>query len=71
MPRPSRTFERPNPAGGFTCPVCLTSADLPVVLAPIPGTQRDGLVECQQVHVECWDLMERMSSAPTTKDDTN
>ena len=57
-----RTFDRPNHHGGFTCPVCHTSADAPVTLTPIPGTEDDGIVECKQVHAECAELAMKMAA---------
>jgi len=54
-------FEHPR-LYGFRCPICHTWADLPVLLAPIEGTEKDGMVECKEAHVECWELRERMLS---------
>jgi hypothetical protein len=51
-----RIFPHPNPVN-FMCPVCQTNADRPVILLPIPGTEKDGNVECKQVHAECWRLV--------------
>lgn len=48
-----RQFEHPN-MEGFLCPLCGTNDDEPVFLLGIPGTEQDGLVECQQVHVKCY-----------------
>jgi hypothetical protein len=49
-----RIFEEPNYHGGFTCPMCQESSNRPVILVPIPGTESDGIVECNQVHYECY-----------------
>lgn len=57
---PSRIFDHPNTHGGFQCPVCKSGADAPVVLAPIPGTQRGNIVECKQVHAKCWEAIDLM-----------
>lgn len=47
-------FEKPEVRHGFTCPLCRTSAERPVVLIPIPGTEDGGgIVEAQQVHADC------------------
>lgn len=61
MSDPSRVFLHPNMTN-FVCPVCRTSADAPVFLVPIPGTEDDGIVECRQVHTDCWRLIERMNA---------
>ena len=55
-----RPFDHPNFECGFTCPVCKSSADRPVVLVGIPGTECDGNIEAKQVHAECWLLVQRM-----------
>jgi len=57
-----RPFDHPNYHGGFTCPVCKTSADAPVVLVPIPGTEDDGICEARQVHHECYQLLAKMAA---------
>jgi hypothetical protein len=46
---------------GFECPFCHTSADAPVVLIPIPGTERDGIAQAKQVHKACLDLAMEMT----------
>jgi hypothetical protein len=53
---PSRIFPHHNNAN-FLCPVCKTNADRPVILLPIPGTEKDCNVECRPVHAECWRLV--------------
>ena len=58
---PSRIFEHPNPVN-FKCPICRSKADAPVVLVPIPGTERDDIVECEQVHRKCYDLLHKMNN---------
>ena len=45
-------FQHPNMTN-FSCPVCATSADYPVVLIAVPGTQQGNIVEAKQVHTEC------------------
>jgi len=54
-----REFDHPNMTG-FCCPICKTSFDAPVVLAAIPGTEDGNLVECEQVHSECFKLVAKM-----------
>ena len=58
----SRTFPHPNLSNGWACPVCRTSADAPVMLVAISGTEKDGIVEAEQVHAECVELAQRMMS---------
>lgn len=60
-----RPFAHPNYHNGFTCPVCGTSADQPVVLVGIPGTEDGNIMQAAQVHQECYRLVKRMSEAPT------
>ncbi len=48
----TRVFNHPNMLD-FQCPVCGTAADKPVVLIPTGGTQRGGICEAKQVHVDC------------------
>lgn len=50
-----RIFDHPN-LTGFKCPICGTSADKPVVLIGIDGTQEDNLIEAIQVHLDCIEL---------------
>jgi hypothetical protein len=38
----------------------MTSADFPVVLVPIPGTQKGNIVEARQVHADCYRLTCKM-----------
>ena len=61
---PSRIFEHPYPVN-FLCPICKTKADCPVVLVEIPGTEEDGIVECSQVHAECFRVVNGMRSQPS------
>ena len=64
---PSRVFEHPNIIHGFECPICRTGADAPVVLVGIPGTEDDGIVECKQVHQQCYDLVMEMQERAHTR----
>jgi len=55
-----REFEHPNMIGGFVCPICRSSADKPVVLVPIPGTETGDRVQAKQIHAECFKLFMKM-----------
>ena len=52
-----RVFDHPNMTN-FTCPVCKTSDDKPVVLIGIEGTQDGHIMEARQYHLDCLDLTE-------------
>jgi hypothetical protein len=52
-----RIFDHPNMAN-FTCPVCGTADDTPVVLVAIQRTIRGGIAEARQYHVGCLGLVE-------------
>jgi hypothetical protein len=52
-----KIFDHPN-LDGFVCPICLGSEDAPVVLIPIEGTQKEGIMKAQQYHVGCISLTE-------------
>lgn len=56
----SRVFPHPNTSHGWTCPVCHTNADRPVVLVGIPGTEHGNIMEAAQVHEECYNLLAAM-----------
>lgn len=51
-----RVFEHPNMSNDWVCPICRFPVDHPVVLVKIFGTEDDGIVEAEQVHVHCLDL---------------
>ncbi len=55
-----KEFEHPN-LTDFTCPICKSSKDLPVVLVGLPGTEDGWVIECEQVHSDCWKLFCRMN----------
>jgi len=57
-----RAFEHPNMTN-FKCPICLTTADRPVVLVGIPGTEDGNVIEAKQVHAECYRLFKKMKEA--------
>ncbi len=47
-----RVFDHPN-MNEFTCPICNTSEDRPVVLIEINGRRRGNNAEAAQVHFDC------------------
>lgn len=57
-----RAFDHPNMTN-FMCPICRTKADKPVVLVGIHGTEDEGNMQAEQVHLECYELVERMSKS--------
>lgn len=66
MGRQMRVFPHPN-MSNFKCPVCKTSADEPVTLIPIAGTEKDGIVQADQWHKECYDLVMKMTDKEKAK----
>lgn len=50
-----RVFDHPN-INNFRCPICGTADDKPVVLIGIAGTERGGIAEATQFHLDCIDL---------------
>jgi hypothetical protein len=54
-----RQFDHPN-MENFKCPICKTATDAPVVLIPIK-TEKDGFVECRQIHSECFKVVMKMN----------
>jgi hypothetical protein len=52
-----RVFDHPNMVD-FTCPICKTSDDKPVVLIGIVGTEEDNIMEARQYHLDCLALVE-------------
>lgn len=53
----ARVFERPNTSHDWKCPVCRTANEAQVILVPIPGTEKDGIVEAQQFHLRCANIV--------------
>lgn len=51
-----------NASHDALCPICRTNKNVETVLVPIPGTERDGIVEAKQVHLKCYKLMLEMSA---------
>jgi len=50
-----KVFEHFNNSNNDVCPVCNTNKDLPVILLPMPQTEKDGVCQVYQVHKECYD----------------
>jgi len=48
------------------CKICGTNKDGKSVLIPINGTKNDGIVECEQVHLDCLDLRCILTEDETT-----
>ncbi len=51
-----RVFDEPNLGGGWTCPICGTAENKPVVLVGISGTEQGRNMQAEQVHLDCIDL---------------
>lgn len=51
-----RVFDHPNVTGGWTCPVCGTADDKPVVLIGISGTEEGNIMQAEVFHLDCLDL---------------
>ena len=54
-----KTFPHPNMTN-FKCRICNTTADAPVVLVPIPGTEDGNIMKAEQIHAECLELFQKM-----------
>lgn len=52
-----KVFEHPNLHANWKCPICGTSADEPVVLVGVYGTQEGDRVKAEQFHIDCIDLV--------------
>lgn len=52
-------FDHPN-MHNFRCRVCNTSADQPIYLIPVPGSEVDGISRAEQIHTECFELFLKM-----------
>jgi hypothetical protein len=49
-----KVFDHPNMVDGkWACTICETAKDEPVILVPIAGTDVDGTVEAEQIHMDC------------------
>lgn len=51
-----RIFEKPNTSNGWKCSICKRNTESPVVLVGISGTEEDGNIEAEQIHVSCIEL---------------
>lgn len=51
-----KIFDNANKGNGWKCPICNTNDDGKVALVAISGTERDGIVECAQIHLDCINL---------------
>lgn len=49
-----RIFEHFNTSS--VCKICETNKDGRAILIPIQGTEDDGIVACEQVHLDCLNL---------------
>lgn len=56
-----KEFEHPNLENFWTCPICKSRKDLPVVLVPIPGTEEGNIMQAKQIHSECYKLFCKMN----------
>ncbi len=54
-----REFEHPNLSNDWTCPICRTADDKPVILVPIPGTEKGNITEAHQMHTDCAEVVGR------------
>lgn len=59
-----RIFEHFNQSS--ECKICGTNKDGKAILIPKEGTEDDGIVECEQVHLDCLDLTFVLGDAKTT-----
>jgi len=52
-----RTFKEPNLTNDWKCPICNKADKKEVVLIGIAGTEDDGIVEAEQIHLNCISLI--------------
>lgn len=52
-----RTFKTMNTIAKHVCPVCKTQKAGEVVLIGIVGTEKDGIMESEQFHLACLELL--------------
>ena len=52
-----RVFKEPNLSNNWKCPICGTNEKKEVVLVGIEGTEKDGTIQAEQVHLDCIELM--------------
>lgn len=58
-----RSFPLPNLCNNWKCPICGKNTEEPVVLIPIEGTEEEGLMQAEQFHVSCINLVYRKPSS--------
>lgn len=61
---PLNIFEKFNTSSN--CKICGTNKDGKAVLIPKEETEDNGIVECEQVHLDCLDLTFILGDAKTT-----
>lgn len=52
-----RVFNHPNLSTEWKCPICNKTDDKEVVLIGKAGTQKGNIIEAEQVHLSCIDLL--------------
>ena len=52
-----RVFKEPNTRNDWKCPVCKTAEKKEVVLIGIVGSWKDNIMEAEQIHLDCIDLL--------------
>lgn len=61
-----RKFKNPNLSNDWVCPVCGTKAEEPVVLVEIPNTRQGNICQAEQVHADCYELVNKMNGVKVT-----
>jgi len=52
-----RIFEKPNLSNDWKCPICGTNKVQKVVLVSIAGTQDGNIIQAEQIHLDCINLI--------------
>lgn len=52
-----RIFEKPNLSNDWKCPICKTAEEKHTVLIAVSGTQEGNIIQAEQFHLDCLDLM--------------
>lgn len=52
-----KVFQKPNTSFGWKCKICNSNEEKETVLVPIVGTEEDGIIQAEQFHKECLNLM--------------
>lgn len=52
-----KIFEHPNTNGNWLCPICKTNENKPVILIGIDDTIDGNIMQAEQFHVDCIELM--------------